>query len=50
MDGIADYYQRQDDKAQELSRLLAAARADGASADVIRDLERKLEMARYVGD
>ena len=49
-DEIGEWYARRDREARELAEQLRQAREAGADAKTIRDLETRLERARYVGD
>ena len=49
-DPVMAWYEARRKEAEEWSEALAKARANGAPPAVIKDLERRLERARYVGD
>ena len=49
-EGIRKYYADKRSEAEELSKALAKAKAEGAPRKEIQRLERSLELARYVGD
>jgi hypothetical protein len=47
---VADWYREQARQARELAEKLREAIARGAPQEEIKSLERRLELARYVGD
>lgn len=49
-EGIRKYYSDKRAEATKLSAELKKAKENGATKEEIRSLERRLELARYVGD
>lgn len=49
-DPIEEYYRRKEEEARELAKKLKEARAANADPKLIAELQRKLDLAYYVGD
>ena len=49
-DTVGDYYRRQAEKAERISKAIEDAKLNGAPSWIIQRLRDELEDARYVGD